>query len=207
MTVRVLIVDDHPVVRSGVAALLASDPALTVMAAAGSAEEALQAEHEHRPDVVLSDLRLGTGMDGVELTRSLLAQQDPPAVVILTTYDYDADIVRAVEAGAAGYLLKDASPDVILAAVHAAAAGEPITSPQLNERVLGALRAHRVALSQRELETLELVAAGLSNRQIAKTMFVTEATVKTHLNHVFTKLGVDNRTAAVAQARSAGLLR
>lgn len=205
--VRVLIVDDHPVVRAGLRTLLAARPELQVIAEAGDGGSALAAAAEHHPDVVLCDLRLGPGMDGVAITRALVTGPPPvPAVLILTTYDHDADIVRAVEAGAAGYLLKDVGIDALAAAVLAAAAGETVLSPSMTARMIATIRTRRSGLSERELEVLRLVADGLSNRQVAKALFVSEATVKTHLNHAFTKLGVDSRTAAIAAARTAGML-
>jgi DNA-binding NarL/FixJ family response regulator len=205
--IRVLIVDDHPIVRAGLQTLLDARPELEVVAQAGDGPSALAAAAEHHPDVVLCDLRLGDGMDGVAITRALTSKSaSPPAVLILTTYDQDVDIVRAVEAGAAGYLLKDAAVDELVAAVVAAAAGETVLSPTMTQRMIATIRTRRAGLSERELEVLRLVASGLSNRSVAKTLFVSEATVKTHLNHAFGKLGVDNRTAAVATARSAGLI-
>lgn len=205
--IRVLIVDDHPVVRAGLQTLLDARPELEVVAQAGDGPSALAAAVEHHPDVVLCDLRLGEGMDGVAITRALTSGPAPrPAVLILTTYDQDVDIVRAVEAGAAGYLLKDAAVDELVAAVVSAAAGETVLSPTMTRRMIATIRTRRAGLSDRELEVLRLVASGLSNRSVAKTLFVSEATVKTHLNHAFSKLGVDNRTAAVAAARSAGLI-
>ena len=205
--VRVLIVDDHPVVRAGLHTLLSARPELRVVAAAGDGEAALAAVAEHDPDVVLCDLRLGDGMDGVAVTAAMRDRPAPqPAVIILTTYDHDVDILRAVEAGAAGYLLKDAAPDDIVAAIVAAAAGETVLSPTMTRRVVATMRTRRAARSEREREVLVLVAQGLSNKAVAKSLFLSEATVKSHLNHAFGKLGVDSRTAAVAAARSAGLV-
>lgn len=199
--VSVLVVDDHPVVRAGLTALLSVQPGLRVVGEAADGTEAVRLAAELAPDVVLCDLRLGDGPDGVQVTRAV-----DTAVLILTTYDHDADLVRAVEAGAAGYLLKDADPADIVAAIQAAARGETVLGPHLTSRVVAAMRVRRADLSARELEVVGLVAHGLSNRDIARRLVVTEATVKTHLNHVFGKLGVDNRTAAVAAARGAGLL-
>ncbi|WP_051215590.1 response regulator [Granulicoccus phenolivorans] len=205
--IRVVIVDDHSIVRAGLHALLDARPELIVVAEADSGAAALAVVAEQGPDVVLCDLRLGAGLDGVGVTRTLRAAgPDAPAVLILTTYDHDADIVRAVEAGAAGYLLKDADPDQLVAAIVGAAGGERIYSDTMNQRVIETMRTRRAGLSDRELEALALVAGGMSNREVARAMFVSEATVKTHLNHAFTKLGVDSRTAAVAAARSAGLI-
>jgi DNA-binding NarL/FixJ family response regulator len=205
--VRVLLVDDHPVVRAGLRALLGATRGLDVVAEAASGELALAMVTEHAPDVVLMDLQMGEGMDGVAATRALQRLPDPPRVLILTTYDTDADILRAVEAGAAGYLLKDAPPDRLVEAVRAAARGETVLAPMVASRLLTRLRTPRPELSKRELEVLTLVSDGLANRAIAKRLFVSEATVKSHLVHVFTKLGVDSRTAAVATGRDLGLIR
>ncbi len=203
---RVLVTDDHPVVRAGLRALLEAS-GLDVTGEAASGEAAVEFVAHTSVDVVLMDLQLGKGIDGVEATRRVLAGPDAPAVLILTTYDTDADILRAVEAGAAGYLLKDAPPEALVDAVHRAAAGETVLAPVVAERLVTRMRSPAPALSGRELEVLTQVAAGASNRQIAKSLVVSEATVKSHLVHIFTKLGVDSRTAAVAAARDAGMLR
>jgi len=207
MTVRVLVVDDHPVVRAGLRALLAVDARVDVVGEAASGEEALVVARARRPDVVLMDLQLGAGLDGVAATRALRADPDGPRVLILTTYDTDADIVRAVEAGAAGYLLKDTPPATLVAAVERAARGETVLAPRAAAVLVGHMRDPRPALSDREAQVLARVAAGHSNREIARELLISEATVKTHLVHVFDKLGVDSRTAAVAVAREQGLLR
>ncbi|MFE0460106.1 response regulator [Kitasatospora sp. NPDC058965] len=211
--IRVLLVDDHPVVRRGLRALVDELPELTAVGEAGDGAEALAllaglAERgEPRPDVVLMDLQMGAGMHGVEATRRITALPDPPAVLILTTYSTDADILTAVEAGATGYLLKDAPPQDLVAAVQAAARGETVLAPPVAARLLGRVRAGRPSLSPREAEILQLLAAGLANRQIAKQLFISEATVKTHLVHIYEKLGVDSRTAAIAAGLSTGLIR
>ena len=160
---------------------------------------------EHRPDLVLMDLRLGTG-SGVVAIQQIRQDPDAPPILVLTNHDTDADILAAVEAGAAGYLLKDAPPDELLPAVRAAAAGETALAPAVAARLMQRLRSPRPTLSPRELEVLTLVGQGLSNTQIAERLVVTEATVKSHLVHVFTKLDVASRTAAVAAARAEGLL-
>ncbi len=206
MSVRVVVVEDHPVTRLGVVALLGQDRRLEVVGEAATGEEALVVAAREDPDVVLTDLRLGAGMDGVGLTTSLRSAARAPAVLVLTTYDTDRDIVRAVEAGAAGYLLKDAAPEEIVAAVTRAAAGATVLSPDLAQRVVARIGRRRVELSEREVEILAAVARGLSNRDIASELIISEATVKTHLVHAFTKLDVDSRTAAVARAREEGLL-
>lgn len=211
--IRVLLVDDHPVVRRGLGAVLDDLPEIERAGEAADGAEALRlldrlaAEGAPRPDIVLMDLQMPPGMHGVEATRRITARPDPPAVLILTTYSTDADILAAVEAGATGYLLKDAPPEELAAAVRAAARGETVLAPPVAARLLGRVRADRPALSQREAEILELVAEGLGNRQISRRLFISEATVKTHLVHVFGKLGVDSRTAAVAAAVQAGLIR
>ncbi|QBF47881.1 LuxR C-terminal-related transcriptional regulator [Janibacter limosus] len=190
----------------GIVALLGQDERLSVVGQAGTGEEALATLEAQRPDVVVTDLRLGAGMDGVGVTSAVRARRGAPAVLVLTTYDTDRDIVRAVEAGAAGYLLKDADPADIVGAVVAAASGESVLSPALAQRVVARMGRQQADLSAREVEILTAVAQGLGNREIARTLFISEATVKTHLVHVFTKLDVDSRTAAVARAREDGLL-
>lgn len=210
-SVRVLLVDDHPVVRSGLRAVLEATGRVEVVGEAASGEQALALVPSTSPDVVLMDLSLGAGMDGVATTTRILtggsAGEQTPAVLILTTYDHDADIMRAVEAGAAGYLLKDASPETIADAVAAAARGETVLASGLAQRLVSRMRAPaEPTLTPRELEVLKLVAQGAGNRAIAKGLFVSEATVKTHLVHAYEKLGVDNRTGAVTAARERGLL-
>ncbi len=206
MTVSVLVVDDHPVVRSGMTALLSAQPDLQVLAEADSGEAALDLVASTRPQVVLTDLRMGSGLDGVSLTVALRALPDPPEVIILTTYDHDHDIVRAIEAGAAGYLLKDAAPDTIVAAVLGAAAGRDVLDPDLARRAARSMGTQQQKLSEREVGVLALVGKGLSNRLIAAELHISEATVKSHLVHIFTKFDVDNRTGAVARGRSLGLI-
>lgn len=203
---RVLIADDHPIVRAGVRALFAGYPDIDVVGEAATGEEAVTLARHLTPDVVLCDLRMGDGMDGVATTLELQALTPAPAVIILTTFDRDAEILGAIEAGASGYVLKDAPPDAIARAVREAAAGRLALTPELSERVVQVLRAPRVRLTDREHEVLRLLDTGASNPQIAKALFVTEATVKTHLVHIFAKLGVDSRSRAVAVARERGLL-
>ncbi|MFI5531042.1 response regulator [Kitasatospora sp. NPDC051853] len=211
--IRVLLVDDHPVVRRGLRAMVDELPELEAVGEAADGAEALrvleglEAEGTRRPDVVLMDLQMGTGMHGVEATRRITALPDPPAVLILTTYSTDADILSAVEAGATGYLLKDAPPEELVAAVKAASRGETVLAPPVAARLLGRVRAGRPTLSPREAEILQLLAEGLANRQIAKRLFISEATVKTHLVHIYDKLGVDSRTAAIASGLASGLIR
>ena len=204
--VRVLLVDDHPIVRAGVRSLLDRRDDVEVVGEAASGEEAVVLARHLRPDVVLCDLRLGEGMDGVQTTAELRAQHPSPAVIILTTFDRDAEILGAIEAGAAGYLLKDVDPDTIVQAIRRAAAGELVLTPELTARVVQVMRAPRVRLTGRELDVLRLLETGSSNREMAKTLFVTEATVKTHLVHIFEKLGADSRARAIAIAHDTGLL-
>ncbi|RKE22793.1 response regulator transcription factor [Streptomyces sp. TLI_171] len=209
--IRVLVVDDHPVVRRGLRAMVEDLPGVTAVGEAADGAAALELlaalPPAERPHVVLMDLQMGTGMHGVEATRRLTALPDPPAVLILTTYSTDADILAAVEAGATGYLLKDAPPEELAAAVHATARGETVLAPPVAARLLGRVRAGRPSLSPREAEILQLLAEGLPNRQISRRLFISEATVKTHLVHVYDKLGVDSRTSAIAAGLAAGIIR
>lgn len=203
----VLVVDDHPVVRAGLVALLSTRPGLQVVGEAGSEAEALAVWERTRPDVVLMDLRLGAD-DGVTVIRRLLGRDPSAKALVLTTYDTDADIVAAIEAGASGYLLKDVAPEALGAAVEAAARGETVFAPSVAGRLARRVVSRPTELTDREREVMALVADGLGNRQIAKALFLSEATVKTHLVHVYSKLGgVDNRTSAVAEARARGILR
>ena len=207
----VILTDDHPVVRAGLRALLDAS-GIDVLGEAGSGEEALRvldrlAEQGVRPDVVLMDLQMGPGLDGVAATRAIRARDDAPRVLILTTYDTDADIVRGVEAGASGYLLKDAPPADLVEAVHRASRGETVLAPAVAARLVNRLSSPAPTLTARELDVLDAVAGGATNKEIAKHLFVSEATVKTHLVHINEKLGATSRTEAVALARRAGLLR
>jgi DNA-binding NarL/FixJ family response regulator len=199
---RVLVVDDHPVVRFGLVGLLSRDFEV-VEAATG--EQAV--ERASTVDVVLMDLQLGRGIDGVEATLRIRALETPPQVVVLTTYDSDADIVRAVEAGAIGYLLKDCAPEELARAVRTASTGQTVLSPDIASRLLRQVRGPAPKLSRREVQILENLAKGLSNREIAKALFISEATVKTHLVRIFAKLGVETRTAAVTTAVERKLIR
>jgi len=205
--ITVLIADDHPVVRAGLRALIVTDDGLTVVGDAATPDDAVRAAREIHPDVVLMDLRFGDAQSGVDATRALRGVAAPPAVLILTNYDSDSDILAAVEAGANGYLLKDAPPEDLLAAIRAAAAGESALAPSVAGRLLDRLRAPATALTSREFDVLRQVADGLSNAEIARALHVSEATVKSHLAHVYTKLDVRSRGAAVAAARSTGILR
>lgn len=208
--IRVLIADDHPIVRAGIRALLDPEVDIEVVGEAPSAESAAQMARDLDPDIVLMDLQFGaqartTGADATAIIRGLPAPA--PFVLVLTNYDTDLDILGAVEAGASGYLLKDAPPHDLLAAIRAAAAGQSALAPVIASRLMSHMRSPQVRLSARELQVLELVAQGKSNTEVAAELFVTEATVKSHLAHVFTKLDVSSRTSAVASARAQGLLR
>ncbi|GGC89357.1 DNA-binding response regulator [Tersicoccus solisilvae] len=207
MTVRVLIADDHPVMRAGLSALFDTEADIDVVATAGTTAAAVASARERRPDVVIMDLQFDRRFEGADATRTLRALPEPPAVLVLTNFDTDGDIVSAIEAGAAGYLLKDAPPDEIIAAVRAAAVGQTALAPAVASRLLTRMRDTRTALSARELEVLDLVARGRSNTEIARELHVSETTVKSHLAHIYPKLGVSSRTAAVAAAREAGYLR
>lgn len=206
MSTSVLLVDDHPVVRSGLRAVIDAQPGLSVIGEAADGAEAVAAAARLVPDVVVCDLRLGAGMDGIATAAALRGLPRPPAVLMLTTFDSEADIVAAVRAGAAGYLVKDASPGTICAAISAVARGESYLPTDVALRLMRGMRREDLALTDRENEVLRLLATGASNRVIAKSLFVAEATVKSHLVHIFTKLGVDTRTAAIHVARERGLL-
>ncbi|GAA1859152.1 response regulator [Actinomadura bangladeshensis] len=205
--IRILLVDDHPVVRSGIRAMLADQPGFELVGEAATGEEGVEAARRLKPAVVLMDLRLGAGIHGSEATRQITAAPDAPRVLVLTTFDTDSDILAAVEAGATGYLLKDAPPDRLFAAIRSAAAGDSALAPSVASRLLGRMRTPAAALTPRELDVLGLVAEGLSNRRISRRLFLSETTIKTHLVHIYAKLGVDSRTAAVAAATRRGLIR
>ncbi len=204
--ITVLIVDDHPVVRDGLRAMFTADPRFEVLGEAGNGAEAIAAVEKLRPDVILMDLRMPQ-TDGVAAIKELAGRGVPSRVLVLTTYDTDSDVLPAIEAGATGYLLKDAPRDELFRAVEAAARGQAVLSPAVATRLMGQMRQPASEpLSQRELEVLELIARGSTNREAAKQLFISEATVKTHLLHVYAKLGVNDRAAAVATAFSRGYL-
>ena len=204
--ISVLLVDDHPVVREGLRGMLEAEPDLTVVGEAGSGDEAVAVNLARAPDVILMDLRM-PGLDGVGATRRILADTPQRRVVVLTTYETDADILRAVEAGAAGYLLKDASRADLAGAVRAAARGETVLAPSVAGKLVAQVRNPAPpALSTREVEVLRLVARGLTNAEVGRALHISEATVKTHLLRVFGKLDVSDRTAAVTTAMGRGLL-
>jgi len=202
--IRVLLVDDHPVVRSGLSGLLGGEPDIEVVGEASDGREGVERAKELEPDVVLMDLRMPV-MDGVEAT-ALIADAGGPRVLVLTTYDTDTDILRAVEAGATGYLLKDTPRDALVGAVRAASRGETVLAPPLAAKLMRQVRSND-QLTAREVEVLALVSRGMSNGDIAQELFIGEATVKTHLLHAFDKLGVSDRTAAVTTAMRLGVLR
>ena len=204
--IRVLVVDDHPVVRSGLIGMLDIEDDLEIVGEAGDGEEALLRVAELAPDVVLMDLRMPR-LDGAGATARIVAAWPSSRVLVLTTYDSDADIVRAVEAGATGYLLKDTPRAVLVDAVRAAARGETVLAPPVAARLVSRMRAPvPETLTPREVQVLTLVARGLSNGEIGRELLIGEATVKTHLLRVFAKLGVDDRTRAVTAAMERGIL-
>lgn len=200
MSTRVLLVDDHPVVRAGLRAVLEGLPGITVVAEARDALSAQQRSRHDDIDVVVMDIQMGPGPTGLDATRAIRAAGGPP-VLILTTYDTQSDILSALEAGATGYLLKDAPEETLRQAVLDVAANRPVLSPQVTAQLVMRTTKPASALSPREIEILELAATGASNRSMAKQLFISEATVKTHLVHVYNKLNVDNRTAAIDRAR------
>jgi len=204
--IRVLIVDDHPVVRDGLRGILTSDPEFDVVGEAADGAEALAGARAAEPDVILMDLRM-PGVGGVAAIRSLAEVDIPARVLVLTTYASDSDVVPALEAGATGYLLKDAPREELVRAIRAAARGEAVLAPSVASRLVSQLRApEQATLSDRELEVLRLVAQGETNRGVAARLFISEATVKTHLLHIYTKLDVNDRAAAVGAAYERGLI-
>jgi DNA-binding NarL/FixJ family response regulator len=208
--IRLLIVDDHPVVRDGLRGILEGSPDFEVVGEAGNGAEAVTRARALRPDVVLMDLRM-PDVDGVTAIKRLAELGVHARVLVLTTYDTDGDVVPAIEAGATGYLLKDSPRGELLRAVRAAARGEAVLSPSVATRLLGQVRGPvrapaREPLSARELDVLALIARGNSNRDTAARLFISEATVKTHLLHIYAKLSVNDRAAAVAAGFERGLL-
>ena len=204
--IRVLIADDHPVVRDGLRGIFADDPDFLVVGEAGNGAEAVARVEREGADVVLMDLRMPQ-MSGVEAIRQLRRTAPAVRVLVLTTYDTDSDVLPAIEAGATGYLLKDAPREELIRAVRAAFAGEAVLSPAVASRLMGQVRKPAPEkLSRRELDVLTLIAGGATNREAAARLFVSEATIKTHLLHVYEKLGVRDRAAAVAEAYRRRLL-
>ncbi|MDV6272972.1 response regulator transcription factor [Rhodococcus erythropolis] len=199
-TIRVFLVDDHLVVRAGLRALLDTQPDVEVVGEASSGEEAATAMPSASPDLVMMDLDMGSGMHGAEAIKRLRNDGVDVPVLVFTTYDTDADVVRAVDAGAIGYLLKDSTPDEIFGAVRGAVAGRSVLSPTVASRLVQQMQRPQEALTARESELLSLLAEGMTNRELGKALFISEATVKTHLGHIYAKLGVDTRSAAVSVA-------
>ena len=202
--IRVLFVDDHPVVRAGLRGMLDVEPGIEVVGEASSAAEAVAAARVQQPDVILMDLRM-PGTDGAQATTLVLAERPQCRVVILTTYDNDADILRAVEAGAIGYVLKDVTREELVHAVRTAASGGTPLAPSVAAKLVSRLHSP-AALSPREVEVLRLVSSGNTNAEIGRALYISEATVKTHLLRAFGKLGVSDRTAAVTAALERGML-
>ncbi|MDV2433103.1 response regulator transcription factor [Corynebacterium tuberculostearicum] len=210
--IRVLLADDHEIVRLGLRSVLEGAEDIDVVGEVATAESAVSAAKAGGIDVILMDLRFGAGvegtrvMGGAEATAQIRsAMATPPKVLVVTNYDTDADILGAIEAGAVGYLLKDAPPQELLAAVRSTAEGDSALSPIVADRLMTRVRTPRTSLTPRELEVLQLVAAGASNRQIGQDLMLSEATVKSHLVHIYDKLGVRSRTSAVAAAREQGV--
>lgn len=211
--IKVLLADDHEIVRLGLRSVLEAAEDIEVVGEAATAEAAISAIQVGGIDVVLMDLRFGAGVEGTRVMggaeataqiRSTIAH--PPKVLVVTNYDTDADILGAIEAGAVGYLLKDAPPTELVAAVRSAAEGDSALSPVVADRLMTRVRTPRTSLTPRELEVLKLVAGGASNREIGQELMLSEATVKSHLVHIYDKLGVRSRTSAVAAAREQGVL-
>ena len=213
MSIRLMMVDDHPVVRAGLRALLEADPGIEVLGEVASGEDALaeleklRTTGEPLPDLVLMDLNLGRGISGIETTRALRDAHPGVQVLAVTTFDAEADVVGALEAGATGYVLKDAPTEALLDAVREAAAGRSVLAPEVQQLLVRRMAEPRTALSPRETEILEVLATGATNREAAKRLFISESTVKTHLVHLYEKLGVESRTAALRVARERRLIR
>jgi len=205
--IRVVLVDDHPVVRAGLRALVDGQDGIEVVGEASDLAGAERVVATEQPDVVLMDLSLGEGAGGAEITARLRALPEPPQVLVLTTYDTEADILRALDAGALGYLLKDAPAEQLFAGIRATARGETVLAPSVAARLVRRAAAPGPVVTEREVEVLELLSRGLGNREMARELLVSEATVKSHLSHVYTKLGVDTRAGAVAAAIERRIIR
>ncbi len=205
--IRLLIADDHPIVRAGLRDILSSQADLEVVAEASTGAEAVELAHRLRPQVVLMDLRMPE-MDGVTAIAHIKERHPEINILVVTTYDTDADILPAIETGATGYLLKDTPREELFEAIRAAAQGKLLLAPTIAARLMERMRGPaEEALSGRELEVLTLVAKGASNREIASALYISEATVKSHLIHIYGKLNVDDRTSAVTVALERGILR
>ena len=205
--IRIVIADDHPIVRAGLRAVIDSEADLDIVGEASTPSAAIELADSLAPDVILMDLQFGTDETGVDATTRIQQLPSAPHVLVLTNYDTDMDILGAVEAGAVGYLLKDAPPHELLAAIRAAAAGESALGPTIASRLLGRMRNTQNILSPREQSVISLVADGATNADIARSLHISESTVKSHLVHIFTKLDATSRTSAVAEARSRGIIR
>ncbi|MET8990912.1 response regulator transcription factor [Nonomuraea wenchangensis] len=221
MTIRVLLVDDQPLLRTGFRLILEAEPDLTVVGQAGDGKAAMEQTRALLPDVVLMDIRM-PGVDGIEATRRIVREAAPsahvPKVLVLTTFDLDEYIVEALRAGASGFLLKDVPPDELVQAIRVVAAGEAIVAPSVTRRLLDRFAARLPSayeqaaparldrLTERELEVLRLIAKGMSNAEIAGKLVVSETTVKTHVGNVLTKLGLRDRVQAVVLAYETGLI-
>jgi DNA-binding NarL/FixJ family response regulator len=205
--VRILISDDHPVVRTGLRGMISGEPDFDVVGEAENGKEAVALTGELRPDVVLMDLRMPE-MDGVTAIGHIKAEHPEVQILVLTTYESDADILRAIETGATGYLLKDTPRQELFGAIRQVAQGKSPLAPGVAARLMQRMRdPAEEGLSTREIEVLELVARGTSNKEIAKQLWVSETTVKSHMLHIFDKLGVTDRTAAVTAALKRGIIR
>lgn len=198
--IRLLIVDDHAVVRVGLRSLLASQPDFEVVAEAADGEASISIAQQHGPDVILMDLSLGDGIDGVEAIKRMRQVQSSQPIIVFTTYDSDADIVRALDAGAIGYLLKDAEPGELFNAIRSATIGKSTMSAVVASKVFQQMQHPKSALTARESELLILLTQGLTNQELSRKLFVSQATIKTHLSNIYAKLGVDNRAAAISIA-------
>lgn len=203
--IKVMLVDDHPVVRKGLLAVLSTEN-IEVVSSVGSGEEALSKASSVNPDVVLCDLRLGEGIDGIDTTAALRLLKTPPAVIILSTHNRDAEILASIKAGASGYVLKDSEPEQIISAIHAASEGKTFFSPKIAEKVFNGLSNPLPRLTARETEVLSLIAGGSGNKEIAEKLHLSEATVKSHVSHIITKLNADNRSRAISKAIALGLI-
>jgi DNA-binding NarL/FixJ family response regulator len=204
--IKVLVVDDHPLLRAGIVGIIDDEDDLTVVGEGSNGTEAVALAQELHPDVVLIDLRM-PGLDGAGATAQIAKLPSPPRVLVFTTYDTDADILRAVEAGAAGYLLKDTEPEVLLRGIRDAAAGQTVLAPGVASRLMNSVRSTDERLTKRETEVLEEIAHGATNAEAAANLFISDATVKTHLQRIYTKLGADDRTGAVTEARRRGWIK